>query len=146
MSLPEEKLAWLPAEARTQPVGWRGLYGVLGGPVAWFLQLCIGDWLASAPCYPGSVRYLVPPSSLAWTWPTLIVLLTACALIAFVACLVSWRIWRESRVSPYALRGVGPPAARVRFLAFFGIVLGAGFCVATLLTAVAFATLPRCAG
>jgi hypothetical protein len=37
-------------------------------------------------------------------------------------------------------------AARTRFLALWGALLGGGFALATAITGVAFVTLPRCAG
>jgi hypothetical protein len=37
-------------------------------------------------------------------------------------------------------------AGRTRFLALWGMVLGAGFAVAAAITAVAFIAVPRCAG
>lgn len=146
MSSPQE-FRWLSEPGRGA-VGVRGLFGVLGGPAAWYLQLCVGDWLASGPCFPGQQRYLAPPLQLSWTWPALIILLIVCALIAFAAFAVSWRIFRETQraggVSPP--EPMVPPIARVRFMALWGMVFGAGFCAATLVTVIAFATLPRCAG
>jgi len=142
-----EVLALRPAEAHTRRVGLRAAFGVVAGPAAWFLQLCLGDWLASAPCYPGHERLLAPAASLAWTWPVLIALLIVCALIALAAFAVSRSIYRESlAVAAAAPAREGPPAARVRFMAFWGMVFGGGFFLATLMTIAAYATLPRCAG
>jgi hypothetical protein len=141
-----DRLAW-GAEPRTRPVGLRAAFGVIGGPAAWFLQLCAGYWLADGPCYPGHERLLAPASSLAWTWPLLIALLIVCALIALAAFAVSRSIHRETlMVEAAAPEREGPPAARVRFMAFWGMMFGGGFFMATLMTIAAYATLPRCAG
>ena len=129
------------AAALRNLAGAASAFGVLGGPAAWFVQLCGGYLLASGPCFPGSVRYLAPPHSQSWTWPALMVLMVVCALIALGAFAVSWRIYRESQPAGRE-KGTG----RESFMALWGMLLGAGFCVATLLTSVAFITLPRCAG
>jgi hypothetical protein len=127
-------------------MGLRGLFGVIGGPVAWFAQVCLGYLLASGPCFPGPQRFFAPPTSLSWTWPVLIALLIVCVLIALAAFLASWRMHRELGAMGEAPSTAGPSLARVRFVALWGMVLGAGFCVVTLLTVVAYVTLPRCAG
>jgi hypothetical protein len=144
VNIPDKEFLWFSPETRAPRVSGRALFGVLAGPLAWFVQLCVGVWLANAPCYPGAIRYLAPPHSLAWTWPMLIVLLVVCATVAFAAFLLSWRTWRAAgSQTPSA---TAPAAARAHFMALVGVVYGAGFCVATLLTVVAFVTLPRCAG
>jgi hypothetical protein len=143
----DEVSALRPAEPHTRRIGLRAVFAVVGGPAAWYLQLCAGYWLADGPCYPGHERLLVPAASLSWTWPLLIALLVVCAVIALVAFAVSRSIWLEMRaVATAAPDSEGPPAARVRFMAFWGMVFGGGFFVATLTTIAAYATLPRCAG
>jgi hypothetical protein len=129
-------------------MGVTAVFGVVGGPGAWYLQLCIGDWLANGPCFSNRERYLAPSHALAWTGPALIVLLLACVLIALGAFLVSLRIYRATSSSATVTTDLSPSmnVPRVRFMAYWGMVFGAGFCVATLLTAVAFVTLPRCSG
>ncbi len=134
---------------RSRPGRARHVFGLAGGPAAWFVQLCLGDLLASGPCFRGVQRHLAPPSSLAWTTPTMPALMVLCALIALVACWVSWSRYRHVPAPAAPSDRGGLPdthAGSTRFLALWGMVLGAGFCVATLLTAVAFLTLPRCAG
>jgi hypothetical protein len=143
-----EEVVWRYPRRRASVVGIAAVFGVVGGPGAWFLQLCIGDWLANGPCFSGSQRYLVPSHGLAWTWPALVVLLLACVMIALAAFLTSLRIYRTTPSGATVTTTVVPSVnlARVRFMAYWGMIFGAGFCVATLLTAVAFVILPRCAG
>jgi hypothetical protein len=137
----------VPTPARPLRLTLRAAFGVVGGPAAWFAQLCIGYWLASAPCFPGSERLAAPVAALSWTWPALIVLLCVCAVIAVAAFFVSLRGYRAGRQRAAAASAAATNVdARTRFLAFWGMLFGAGFCVATLLTVVAFATLPRCSG
>jgi hypothetical protein len=125
----------------------RRLFAVVGGPAAWYVQLCAGDWLASGPCFPGTQRLQSPAHGLVWTGSAALGLLIACALIALAAFFAAAGIYRKTK--PGGATSVGPEdsvTGRIRFMAFWGMFLGAGFCVATLLTVVAFATLPRCAG
>ena len=135
------------ASPRTPALGVRRLFSVVGGPAAWYLQLCVGDWLASGPCFPGNQRLQSPPQALIWTGPASIGLLSACALIALAAFFVSAGIYRETKTTSPAVSALEDTGTgRIQFMALWGMILGAGFCVATLLTVVAFATLPRCAG
>jgi hypothetical protein len=108
-------------------------FGLFGGPLAWFVQLCCGFALASQPCFRGGNRVAAPPPALQWTWPAMILLMAAAVAIALLSLLVSWRTFTRS-------------TGRTRFLALWGILLGGSFALAAAFTAVAFLTLPRCAG
>jgi hypothetical protein len=123
-------------------------FGVCGGPVAWFLQLCTGYALASAPCFRDGVRLTEPPPLLRWTWPAMIVAMLAGVLIALLALGISWRAFQRTRQeaggSSALLLEMG--AGRTRFLALWGVLLGSAFAAAAAITAVAFILLPRCAG
>ncbi len=135
-----------PQRARVSPV--IAAFGVIGGPVAWFIEICGGYSLATAPCYSQAQRGLAPLDGLSWTWPAMITLLLMCVLVALAAFIVSARTFARTRSEGGGdhrhLMEVG--AGRTRFLALWGMLLGAGFAVATALTAVAFVVLPRCAG
>ena len=78
--------------------------------------------------------------SFAWTHVGIVFLLGVCTLVAFAAFWVSWQNLRQAREQTPAVGG------RSRFIALWGVALGAGFCVATLLTAIGIGLLPRCAG
>ena len=137
----------MPTASRPR-VGLRGAFSVIGGPAAWFIQICAGYSLASGPCFPGPNRYVAPAAGWSWTGPGVIVLMIVSALIAFAAFLVSWRIYSASTVdrSGRDLELIEGEAGRPHFMAFWGMVYGAGFCIATLFTVVAYAALPRCSG
>lgn len=137
-----------PARPRGRVGRFRGVFSVVGGPAAWFIQICVGDLLASEPCFPRTERHVLPEVGLSWTGPAVLVLMVVCALIALAAFWVSWRIYRESAPESSGEHheltegGVGRP----HFMALWGMIFGAGFCIATLFTVVAFAALPRCGG
>jgi hypothetical protein len=124
------------------------MFAVFGGPAAWFLQLCAGYALASAPCFRDGVRMAAPTAALQWSWPAMILIMLAAVAVALIALAVSWRAYAGTRGE----RGGGTAAprevaaGRTRFLALWGVIYGAGFAVATAVTAVAFVVLPRCAG
>jgi hypothetical protein len=124
------------------------LFGVLGGPLAWYLQLCAGYALASQPCFRGGVRVTAPLRTAQWTWPAMILAMLAAVAVALLALLISWRAFRRTRSEAQGgaahLSEMG--SGRTRFLALWGVLLGAAFASATAISAVAFITLPRCAG
>ena len=113
-------------------------FGLLGGPVAWFTESLLGYALASGPCFPHDQRLISPAHDFTWTRSGITFLLVVCVLVAFAAFLVSWRNLQRAQITA----GGG----RARFIALWGAALGAGFCLATLLTAVGIGLLPRCAG
>ncbi len=123
-------------------------FGVLGGPLAWYLQLCAGYALASAPCFRDGIRLAAPLALLQWTGPAMIVTMLTGVIIALLAFGVSGRALRRTRQHA----GGGPVhllegrAGRTRFLALWGVLLGGAFAVAAAMTAVAFMLIPRCAG
>jgi hypothetical protein len=123
-------------------------FALFGGPIAWFVQLCGGYALASEPCFRAGQRTLAPAAGLYWTWPGMIGLMLAAISIALLSLLVSWRAFRRTRDEalgdPRHLMESG--AGRTRFLALWGMALGTGFALTAAFTAVAFMTLPRCAG
>jgi hypothetical protein len=123
-------------------------FGVSGGPLAWYFQLCTGYALASEPCFRDGVRVAAPLAGLQWTWPAMIVAMLAGVVIALLALGVSWRVFRRTQQEASGgsahLLEVG--AGRTRFLALWGVLLGSAFAFAAAMTAVAFILLPRCAG
>jgi hypothetical protein len=120
-------------------------FGVVGGPLAWFAQFCAGYALASWPCFPKAQRELVPLAGYNWTWPAMILVLVGGVIVALAAFLVSWRTLQRTQPAQRHRDLIDDGGARQPFLALWGVVLGAGFALATLITAVAFVVLPRCA-
>jgi hypothetical protein len=137
-----------PAPQRDRVTRFESVFGLLGGPLAWFVQLCACYGLASWSCFPKDQRVLTPTDGAAWTWPTLVIALVASVTIALAALFVSWRMLQRTRSE-----GAGDHnhlleagAGRRRFIALWGMFLGGGFAIATLIDAVAFLVLPACAG
>ena len=123
-------------------------FGVAGGPLAWFAQLNAGYALASWPCFPQDQRMASPLEGYAWSGAAMVAVMIAAVCIALLAIGISWRAFQRTRDEGSGDHGhlmeVG--TGRTRFLAFWGVVLGIGFTLATLLTGIAFVVLPRCAG
>ena len=129
------------------PATWlASTFGLLGGPAAWYLQLCAGYMLASGPCFPHDTRRPLPLEGFDWTWPALVAFLVFGVLVALAACLVSWRLLSRTQHTSPERHPLEAGLRRTQFLALWGMVYGAGFAVATLVTAVAYIVLPRCAG
>jgi hypothetical protein len=137
-----------PAPHRDRVSGLELGFAVAGGPIAWFLQFTVGYALASWPCFPGDHRMQVPMVGYAWSFPAMVAVMLAGVVIALLAFWVSWRAFQRTRDEGGGdhrhLLETG--AGRTRFLALWGVLLGSGFAVASLVTGVAFVFLPRCAG
>ena len=127
---------------------FQSAFGLLGGPGAWFAQLCAGYAMASWPCFPREEHRVLPEAGYAWTWTAIVAVSVVAIGISFAAFAVSRRTYErvqsESRGGHQHLVDVG--SGRTRFLALWGMVLGASFAVATAMTLIAFFVLPRCAG
>jgi hypothetical protein len=135
-----------PRADRVLPVA--SVFGLVGGPLAWFVQMCAGYALASWPCFPKDHLILSPLAGYAWTLPAMVIGLAAGVAISLAALFVSWRAFdrtrRESEGRSPRFSGSG--AGCTRFLALWGMLLGGGFALTTVITAVAFVVVPRCAG
>jgi hypothetical protein len=104
--------------------------------------------MASWPCFPREEHRILPEAGYAWTWAAIVAVSVVAIGISFAAFAVSRRTYErvqgESHGSHQHLLDVG--SGRTRFLALWGMVLGASFAVATAMTLIAFFVLPRCAG
>jgi hypothetical protein len=72
-------------------------FGLFGGPIAWFLQLCAGYALASGPCFRGGERLAAPVPALQWTLLAMLLSMAAAVVIALLSLLVSWRAYRRTK-------------------------------------------------
>jgi hypothetical protein len=125
----------------------QSFFAVFGGPLAWFLQLNADFALASNPCFINNERSIAPHLAPDWTWRGMIVIAVAAFAVALAAALIAWRAYRltkEESTGDNTAMEIG--AGRTRFLALWGLCLGAGSALVIVLTALAFFVLPRCAG
>jgi hypothetical protein len=124
------------------------LFGLFGGPLAWYVQLNAGFALASQPCFRDGIHLARPIPPLQWTMPAMVLTTLGAFVVALLALLVSWRAFRRAKSQAPAEAGpsIEASAGRVRFLASWGVLLGASFALATAITGAIFIALPRCAG
>lgn len=117
-------------------------------PLAWLVQLTLGEMLTSWPCFPGPDRLATPLDGYDWTRVASIVLLFGAAIAAWTAGFASWRVYQSVRGEREgghdSLLEIGH--GRTRFVALWGIYLGVGFGIATLATLAGFIMVPRCLG
>jgi hypothetical protein len=125
-----------------------GFFAIFGGPLAWFIQLNAGFALASEPCFRDGMRLVVPVSTPDWTWAAMLAIIAIAFIVAVGSAILSWRVYLrtedEGKGDHRHVMEVG--SGRTRFLALWGVFLGGGASIATLLTLVGFWVLPRCAG
>jgi hypothetical protein len=148
MTVDDAALASRRAAPRSRAVNAACVFGLVGGPLGWYVQLCAGYALASWPCFPTDERTVAPIRGYDWTWPAMTVALLAGAAVALAALFVSYQAFRRAQ---HASSGdqrhlIESGGGRTSFLALWGMLLGAGFALTTLITAIAFVILPRCAG
>jgi hypothetical protein len=112
---------------------------VLGGPLAWLVQLNASYGLLSQPCYPGPERYPVLPDHAAWVWPVAIVLYLACLAIAFASTTAAVIVLRRARAGD-----ADGKDSRDCFIGYAGILLGGGFTAVILANLVVMIGVPAC--
>jgi predicted histidine transporter YuiF (NhaC family) len=124
------------------------LFGLFGGPLAWYVQLNTGFALASQPCFRDGIHLATPIAPLQWTMPAMVLTTLGAFVVALLALLVSWRgLGRAAmQAAGETQQPIDASAGRARFLALWGVLLGASFASATALTGAIFIALPRCAG
>lgn len=147
MNEPRHGLSDHPAPHRERVGTWQAAFGIFGGPLAWFVQLCVGYGLMATPCYPGPERQTTLSSEAAWTVPANIVVYLLCLALAVAAGFMALRSWRrtrgEKRGTPDQVMEAGH--GRTRFLAVWGVLLGFGFAIVIAANAVALLVVPPCA-
>ena len=130
-----------PAPHRDRVALWETVLGLAGGPLAWFVQLCASYGLAATSCYAGPERgFESQPGA------GIVIVYLVCLAAAVAGAVVSLLVYRRTRnekeggTEELFERGHG----RTRFLALWGILLGAGFGAVILLNGVALLGVPAC--
>jgi amino acid transporter len=148
MTPSDAHIAEHPAPQAQRVSSRESFFALFAGPLAWFIQLVVGYALASEPCFRARSRAAAPPPELLWTKPGMVALTVVAVAISMASFAISMRAFNrtrnEARGGAHHVMEAG--AGRTRFLALWGMVLGAGFAVAAAITAVAFIAVPRCAG
>jgi hypothetical protein len=148
MNADHASLSHHPAPHRDQVSLFESVFGLLGGPLAWLIQVCANYTMASWPCFPQEQPNLVPQAGFAWTGSAIIDVSIAAFIISVAAFLVSRRAFNRVRDESHGdhqhLMDVG--SGRTRFLALWGMIFSAAFAVGIAMDAVAYFLLPRCAG
>jgi hypothetical protein len=112
-------------DRREAAVGLGALwFGLLGGPVAWTLQLLVDYPLVAHYCFPDAAKRTMPTLD---SLHLLVIIVSALALAVGIAALLtairSWRVsggeFGSERVT---LVEAAPPPGRVRFMALGGIL------------------------
>lgn len=148
MSIPETALRARMIPERSGVSLKLSLFGLLGGPLAWFVESCAGYAFSSWACFPKDQRRFSPLEGYEWTWAVVVIICIVAFLTAVAAFLVSRHIWqRTSTELSGAAAGERPiVVGRTRFLAVWGMAAAGGFAIAIAFTAVALIVLPQCAG
>src|SRR5512140_3829668 len=68
----QASLSHHPAPQRDRVSSLESLFGLIGGPAAWFIQLCAGYTLASWPCFPMDERRMFPLRNYNWTFAAIV--------------------------------------------------------------------------
>ncbi len=99
-------------------------FGLLGGPVAWTLQLLVDYPLVAHYCFPDAAKRIVPTiDSLHLLVIVVSVLALALAVAALFTAVRSWRAsGGEFGSARTTLTDAAPPPGRVRFMALGGIL------------------------
>jgi hypothetical protein len=112
-------------DGREAAVGLGALwFGLLGGPIAWTLQLLVDYPLVAHYCFPDAAKRVVPTID---SLHLLVIIVSVLALsIATGALLTAMRSWRvsggEFGSERVTLVEAAPPPGRVRFMALGGIL------------------------
>ena len=124
-----------PHRHRVSP--WLIFGAMWAGPAAWFVQLVSAYGLSSNACGVGAQHGSASRGAA-------LVITVICALAAAGACLVSHRIWRNTRDESHGGTAhlIAGGEGRTRFLALVGTIMAAGAVLAILFVAVGAIAVP----
>lgn len=119
-------------------------FSLAAPPLAWSFQSIAGYGMSSEACHPGTTARMA--ASLPGLWDLLLGMNGAALVVTVLGITLACKNWRATRresggdTRHLMERGEG----RTRFLAMCGLLLGAGFTVATVFTSVTLLLSPRC--
>ena len=123
---------------------WLLWFGLFGGPASWSIQLLVNYSLAAHFCYPRNVPLSTP--TFGGLWMTLIAVSVLMSLTALAAGAAAASIWRKTREGTSGTHEsvMGSDAARVRFMAYAGMLVSGLFLFAVLMSAFPLFIVPVC--
>lgn len=121
------------------------VFGLSAGPSAWGLRLLVNYGLASQACFLRQAGRSEGDGN-GRLWLLLLALDVIAMAVSAMAALVSYRMWRgASQCVPGRIADFNAISAeRTRFLALWGMTIGAGFFVFVLFDVVFLLGLPLC--
>ena len=137
-----------PAPQRDAVPSWLAAFMLFTGPLAWFIQFCVGVTLTDWPCFPKIDRHIAPVEGYHWAGAAALAVVLLCALLSIASGFVSWRALQkvaDEKPGGHA-HLIETGHGRTRFIALWGTILGASFTVAILTALAGFAMVPRCLG
>jgi hypothetical protein len=119
-------------------------FSLAAPPLAWSIQSIAGYSISSEACYPGDTPLIAPLFS--GLWPLVLTINGAALLIGVLGFSIAYRNWCATRreIGGGAAQLIERGEGRTRFLAMCGLLVGAGFVVATLFTSVSLFIAPVC--
>lgn len=133
-----------PAPERNKATLWSLSFSLAAPPLAWSVQSIVGYSISSEACYPGDTPRTLP--LFAGLWDLLLGINGVALGVGVLGIVIAYRNWSATRRetggdSAHLIeRGEG----RTRFLAMCGLLLGAGFVIATVFTSVTLLLSPLC--
>jgi hypothetical protein len=119
------------------------LFGLIGAPLAWIIQICASEALAAQVCYPADHPLSAPLLSSLQTWIGAVSVV--CIAVAIGGVTTAWRswtaLWNVSATNKFVDHSTKRPA---RFLALVGVIASSIFLAGSLLTAVAALIVSPC--
>jgi hypothetical protein len=117
-------------------------FGILAGPIAWWLALFCLYAIASHNCFPGGSPIEAPLWHYKWT---LAAIGCAALVVCIVGGLVSYRSWRKTYGERFGMaRLVQFGEGRSRFLSMWGALTSLLFAILMVVSLVALFVVPSC--
>ena len=114
-------------------------FTLFGSPVAWLMQMTVGEILSSGAC-----RAMMPGRLPAPVQPGLLLVSFLAFVVALASGLTAWMQWRTTRAEKPGRHVVDTGEGRTRFLAMTGMLEAFLFLSAILITTIAMAGTPTC--
>lgn len=136
-----------PHRARARPMYL--LAGLIAAPLAWIVQICTCEALASQACFP--MRHPLSEPALGSLLHLIAAVSGVCFVVSSAGMAAAWASWRTTRRERAADAGNGARGlldageGRTRFLALVGVMGSSVFMLGLLLTAMAAFVVSPCA-